>query len=72
MNLNEHYEEITDSEANFIIDLHDTIDELVRRDIPVTLVRLGFELDISATELNDYVHLIISILDKVEEKYSVR
>jgi hypothetical protein len=72
MNLNEHYEEITDSEANFIIDLHDTIDELVRRDIPVTLVRLGFELDVSATELNDYVHLIISILDKVEEKYSVR
>ena len=72
MNLNEHYEEITDSEANFIIDLHDTIDELVRRDIPVTLVRLGFELVVSATELNDYVHLIISILDKVEEKYSVR
>jgi len=72
MNLNEHYEEITDSEANFIIDLHDTIDGLVGRGIPVTLVRLGFELDISATELNDYIHLIISILDRVEEKHSVR
>lgn len=72
MNLNEYYEEITDSEANFIIDLHDAIDYLVYNNIPVTLVRLGYDLGITPSELSDYTFLILSILDKVEEKYSLR
>lgn len=72
MNLNEYYEEITDSEANFIIDLHDAIDHLVYNNIPVTLVRLGYDLGITPSELSDYTFLILSILDKVEEKYSLR
>lgn len=71
MDLNQFYEEITDAEANFIIELHQVIDELVRRDIPVTLVRLGFELDIKPVELQDYLQLILSILKEVEEKYSI-
>lgn len=67
MNLNEYYEEITSSEADFIIDLHRIIDYLVYHDVPVTLVRLGYELDITPSELSDYTSLILSILDKVEE-----
>jgi hypothetical protein len=71
MNLNDQYEQITDDEANFILDIHEAVDKLVRHDIPVTLVRLGFELNITPSELGDYIHIIVSILDKVEEKYSV-
>jgi hypothetical protein len=71
MNLNDQYEQITDDEANFILDIHQAVDKLVRHDIPVTLVRLGFELNITPSELGDYIHIIVSILDKVEEKYSV-
>jgi len=72
MNLNDYYEQITDSEANFILDLHEVIDRLVRNGIPVTLVRLGFELNIQPSELGDYIQLILSILDKVEEKHSLQ
>jgi hypothetical protein len=71
MNLNDQYEQITDDEANFILDIHEAVDKLVRHNIPVTLVRLGFELNITPSELGDYIHIIVSILDKVEEKYSV-
>jgi len=71
MNFNDQYEQITDDEANFILDIHEAVDKLVRHDIPVTLVRLGFELNITPSELGDYIHIIVSILDKVEEKYSV-
>lgn len=71
MNLNDYYEEITESEADFIIDLHQVIDDLVRNNVPVTLVRLGFELNIKPLELGDHLHIIVSILDKIEEKYSV-
>jgi hypothetical protein len=72
MNLNDYYEQITDSEANFILDLHEVIDRLVRNGIPVTLVRLGFELNIQPSELGDYIQLILSILDKVEERHSLQ
>ena len=71
MNLNDQYEQITDDEANFILDIHEAVDKLVRHNIPVTLVRLGFELNITPSELGDYIHIIVSILDKVEEKYSL-
>jgi hypothetical protein len=71
MNFNDQYEQITDDEANFILDIHQAVDKLVRHNIPVTLVRLGFELHITPSELGDYIHIIVSILDKVEEKYSV-
>jgi len=33
---------------------------------------LGFELDIKPSELGDYIQIILSILDKVEEKYSIQ
>ena len=72
MNLNDYYEQITDAEADFILDLHQVIDKLVRYDVPVTLVRLGFELGIKPAELGDHIQLILSILDKVEEKYAIR
>jgi hypothetical protein len=71
MFLEDSYEDITESEANLIIDIHESIDEMVRNNIPVTLVRLGYELNIKPAELGDYLPVILNILNKVEEKYSV-
>jgi hypothetical protein len=66
------YEEITNDEADFIISLYEVISRLVREERAVTLVGLAYELNISTDELSDYLMLITSILDKVEEEYQIR
>ena len=72
MALYNYYEDITESEADFIIDLYKCISKLVRNGRPVTLVGLAYELGIRAIELSDYLPQIVLILDKVEEEYQVR
>lgn len=66
------YEEITNDEADFIISLYEVISRLVREERAVTLVGLAYELNIGTDELSDYLMLITSILDKVEEEYQIR
>lgn len=66
------YEEITDAEADFIMDIYDVIKKLVARDIDITLVRLAYELDISTSELTDYTPLIVTMLDKVEQEFEIQ
>jgi|TARA_R110000803_G_scaffold83072_1_gene149257 hypothetical protein len=70
MLIEEKYEDLTNAEADLILDLYRVIDELVYIGHPVTLVRLGFELDIKPIELSDYLAVIVSILNKVEEEYA--
>jgi hypothetical protein len=70
MLLEEYYEELTDAEANLILDIYRVIDLLVYNHEPVTLVRLGFELSINTQELSDYLPVIITILNKVEDQYA--
>tara|TARA_R110001632_G_scaffold221278_1_gene351665 strand:- start:103 stop:321 length:219 start_codon:yes stop_codon:yes gene_type:complete len=72
MNFDRHYEDITDTEANFILDIYEAIDALVYNGKPVTLIRLAYELGVSSEELSDYLPTIITILNKVEEQYEVR
>ena len=72
MNFDQHYEDITDTEANFILDIYESIDALVYNGKPVTLIRLAYELGVSSEELSDYLPTIITILNKVEEQYEVR
>lgn len=72
MALNDYYEEITESEADFIIDLYETISILVRCGRPVTLVGIAHKLNIKPTELSDYLPQIVTILDKVEEEYQIQ
>jgi len=72
MSINEYYEDITDSEANFLLELYDVIRRLVLLDIDVTLVRLGYELDTRPSELADYLPQILVILNKVEEEFEIR
>ena len=70
MLIEEKYEDLTDAEANLILDLYRVINDLVYFSQPVTLVRLGYELDIKPIELSDYLAVIVSILNKVEEEYA--
>mgnify|MGYP000134757704 FL=1 len=72
MSINEYYEDITDSEANFLLELYDVIRKLVLLDIDVTLVRLGYELDTRPSELADYLPQILVILNKVEDEFEIR
>ena len=72
MPLDYTYEEITNDEADFIISLYEIISRLVREGRAVTLVGLAYELNIKTSELSDYLMLITSILDKVEEEYKIQ
>ena len=72
MPLDYTYEEITSDEADFIISLYEVISRLVREGRSVTLVGMAYELNIETSELSDYLMLITSILDKVEEEYQIQ
>lgn len=69
MEINDFYEDITQGEADLILDLYEVIKKLVLSEQDVTLVRLGWELDIKPSELSDYIGTIVLILDKVEKEY---
>lgn len=72
MGIENYYEEITEGEANFLIDMYEAISNIVRDGRSVTMVGLAYELDIKPTELSDYLPQIILILDRVEEEYQVQ
>jgi len=65
-----YYEDLSADEADFILDIYRIIDTLVYYREPVTLVRLGFELGVRPQELADYLPIIVTILNKVEEEYA--
>lgn len=70
MAFDDYYEELTSDEADFLLDLHDVIKRLVRDSYPITLVRLAYELGVKTQELSDYLPIIITMLNKVEEEYA--
>ena len=72
MKIDEPYTEITESEADFIIILYETIRRLVLEEHKITLVRLGYELNIKPSELSDYLFDIVRIVDRIEEEVRQR
>jgi len=68
MPLDKTYDEITSAEADFLISLYEQIRELILNDEKVTLVRLGYELNIKSEELSDYLFDIVRIVDHVENE----
>ena len=72
MEIDRPYNEITSSEADFIIELYEKTRELVLAEQKVTLVRLGYELNMHSSELSDYLFEIVRIVDKVEEEVRQR
>ncbi len=68
MQIDETYSEITSQEADFLISMYEKIRELIVSGNKVTLVRLGYELDISTAELSDYLFDIVRIVDRIEEE----
>ena len=71
MQTHDLYEDLSAEEADFLIDLHAAIKRLVLLDIDVTLVRLGFELNVQPKELSDYIGIIVRILDLLEQEFEV-
>ena len=71
MPLDQHYEDLTSDEADFILDIYRVIDRMVLDGSSVTLVGLGYELGVKPQELSDYLPTIIQILNKVEQEYEV-
>jgi len=72
MSIDNYYQDLTPDEADFILDIYRVVNELVLNNYPVTLVRLGYELGVKTEELSDYLPIIITILNKVEQEYEVR
>lgn len=68
MKIDNTYEELTSSEADFIISLYEAAAKLHAEGRVVTLVGLGHELDIKPSELADYLPEIVSIVNKIEEE----
>ena len=68
MAINDTYQEITSEEADFIITLYEIIRKLIVGGEKVTLVRLGYELNIKSEELSDYLFEIVRIVDSIEEE----
>ena len=72
MDIDQPYNEITPSEADFIITLYATIRRLIFDGHKVTLVRLGYELNLKSEELSDYLFEIVRIVDHIEEEVRQR
>lgn len=72
MGINDYYEEITQAEADFLIDIYETVSRIVLAGRPVTLVGIAYDLKIKPTELSDYLPQIVTILDRVEQEYEIR
>lgn len=68
----ELYEDITDGEANFILDMYSEIQLMVYSNEPVTLVGLGNRLGVKPQELADHLPIIITILNKVEKELEIQ
>lgn len=69
---NESYETITNEESNFIIELYEAIRWRVVDGKVVTLVGLSKELNVTPSELAEYLPTILTILTKVEDEVRQR
>lgn len=67
---NDYYEDMTSAEADLILDIYNAIDLLVYHNIPVTLIGISKQVEVEPSELSDYLPIIISILNKVEQEYA--
>lgn len=62
------YEEITASEADFIIRIYEAVRNILESNGKVSLVRLGYELNVRPSELSDYLFQIVKIEEYVESE----
>jgi hypothetical protein len=68
MKIQNTYEDLSSSEADFIIDLYDASLKIHNEGRIVTLVGLGHELNVRPSELSDYLPIIVQIVSKIEEE----
>ena len=70
MLLNDSYEDMSPEEADLILDIYNVIDYFVYHSYPVTLVGISRYVGVEPKELADYLPIIMTILNKVEEEYA--
>ena len=61
------YEEITEEETNFLIDLYEVVSGLHKRGEKITLVNIGKLLQIRPQELLDYLSFIVRMQDILDD-----
>ena len=64
----DYYEIMTSDEANFIIELYESIKYRFDKKQPITLVGIGKDLRVRPTELADYLPDILAILTNIEKE----
>ncbi len=64
--MDDHYEIITNDEADFLINLYEEIRVRVFNDEKVTLVGISKSLDMKPSELVEYLPQILQMLNAVE------
>lgn len=55
------YEDITDMETNFLLELYESVYEVIRSGEKLTLARLSVILRVSTSELSDYLPEILEM-----------
>lgn len=55
------YEDITDMETNFLLELYESVYEVIRSGEKLTLARLSVRLRVSTRELSDYLPEILEM-----------
>lgn len=66
--MDEHYEIITNDEADFLINLYEEIRVRVFNDDKVTLVGISKSLNMKPSELVEYLPQILQMLNAVESE----
>lgn len=66
--MEQYTEFITESEANFIIDIYENVRDMVLTGQQVTLIGLSLRMQIKPRELYDHLQLIVDIVTSVEDE----
>lgn len=66
--MDEHYEIITNDEADFLINLYEEIRNFVFNDRKVTIIGLSKVLQIKPSELVEYLPEILQMLNAIESE----
>jgi len=60
------YEEITETEVNFILDLYEAVSTLHKKGEKISLIALSAITRVSPSELSDYLPYIISMEEQLD------
>lgn len=66
------YEEITQDEANLIIEIYNCVKLLIWNKRPVTLIGIASMMKMRSAELVDYLDTIVTMTELLEEEFEIQ